>query len=329
VAVGPVLVLGALFDGVVCRSTRALLTLARRFGTPEVVLCGAADSGVLSVLGRYGAATVRSLWGPGVEEHPTAACVEALVALAVKTPPAAILIPADHAGHEIAARVALRLDAGLISDATDLRPEPDGLVATQSTPGGRHRVESTVVRGVPVCTVRTGAVPLVPAPVTAEARPFALDLPPRARAVRLVSRTPVTPGSRPDLATAAVVVAGGRGVGSRDLFDLVGELADELGGALGGSHTATELGWCPRHAQIDQTGCVIHPDLYLALGISGSVRHRAAVPDAGAIVAVDSDPAAPIFTIADLGVVGDLRDVVPELLAEVRRRRTRPDTEAR
>ncbi|GIJ46266.1 electron transfer flavoprotein subunit alpha [Virgisporangium aliadipatigenens] len=323
----PVLVLAELTDGVVSRSTRALLTLARRFGTPEVVLCGPAGDDTLSVLGRYGAPIVRTLWGPGVEEHPTAACVEALVALAVRTPPAAILLPADHAGHEIAARVAIRLDAGLISDAIDVRPDDSGLVATQSPPGGTHRVESTVVRGVPVCTVRTEAVPLVPAPVTARARPFALDLPPHARAVRLVERTAVAPGQRPDLATAAVVVAGGRGVGSQDLFDLVGELADELGGALGGSHTATELGWCPRHAQIDQTGCVIHPDLYLALGISGSVRHRAAVPDAGAIVAVDRDPAAPIFTIADLGVVGDLRDVVPELLAEVRRRKSRPHTE--
>jgi electron transfer flavoprotein alpha subunit len=144
------------------------------------------------------------------------------------------------------------------------------------------------------------------------------------RTVRRVSpaRRPVDP--RTDLGTAAVVVAGGRGIGSRDSFHLVDQVAEALGGAVGGSHAATELGWCPREAQIDQVGRIIHPRLYLALGISGSVRHRAGMQGARTIVAIDRDPAAPIFGIADLGIVGDLHQVVPELLAEIRRRKAHP-----
>ncbi|HKT01692.1 MAG TPA: FAD-binding protein, partial [Rugosimonospora sp.] len=126
------------------------------------------------------------------------------------------------------------------------------------------------------------------------------------------------------LATAAVVVAGGRGVGSREAFDLVRRLADALDGAVGGSHTATELGWCPREAQVDQIGAIVHPELYLALGISGSVRHQAGMRGAGTVVAVDRDPAAPIFELSDLGVVGDVEQVGAELLAEIGRRKVRP-----
>jgi electron transfer flavoprotein alpha subunit len=117
-------------------------------------------------------------------------------------------------------------------------------------------------------------------------------------------------------------VAGGRGIGSRESFELVHQLADALGGVAGGTHTAVELGWCDRDARIDIIGHVVHPQLYVALGVSGSVRHRAALPDVGTVLAVDNDPVAPIFGIADLAVVGDVHQVVPELLMEIRRRRS-------
>jgi electron transfer flavoprotein alpha subunit len=125
-----------------------------------------------------------------------------------------------------------------------------------------------------------------------------------------------------------VVVAGGHGLGSRNSFHLVDQVADALGGAVGGSHTATQLGWCPREAQVDQVGHIVHPGLYFALGISGSVRHQAGMHGAGTVVAIDRDPAAPIFAVADLGVVGDVHEVVPELLAEISRRKATPSTKA-
>jgi electron transfer flavoprotein alpha subunit len=241
----------------------------------------------------------------------------------------AILIAAGRAGQEIAARVAVRLDSGMISDAIDVRMCPDGPIAVQSVLAGSYRVESRVVRGIPVFTVRAEAVALQARPVDPAIHRVVMRFPRTLRSARRVSRIPTSAGHRPDLTTAAVVVAGGHGIGSRDSFQLVGQVADALGGAVGGSHTATELGWCPRDAQIDQLGSIVHPRLYLALGISGSMRHRAGMQGAGTIVAIDQDPAAPIFRIADLGVVGDVHQVVPELLAEIRRRRANPQIETR
>jgi electron transfer flavoprotein alpha subunit len=177
-----------------------------------------------------------------------------------------------------------------------------------------------VVRGVPIFAVRTEHVAAAPAPVTPAVRPVRLTFPESVRAVRgrpAAARPPA-------LAGAAVVVAGGRGVGSRAGFALVHRLAAALGGAAAGSHAATEHGWCPPQARVDQVGTIVHPSLYLALGISGSLRHRAGMGDATTIVAVDRDPAAPIFQLSDLGVVGDVHQVVPELLAEIERRRAVP-----
>jgi electron transfer flavoprotein alpha subunit len=321
--VAPVLVLveRAGTDATVCRSAGALLTLARRLGRPVAVLCGPVDAASVASLGRFGAATVCTVSSPAVDRYPAAARVEILVELARRMSPTAILVASGRAGQEIAARVAVRLDAGIVCDAVDVRMSPDGPVAVQSVLSGSYLVESRVVRGVPVFAVRTEAVALSVAPVKPMIHHVEMTFPGDVRATRLVSRVPRSAGRRPDLATAAVVVAGGHGVGSRDSFALVGRVADALGGAVGGSRTATELGWCPREARIDQTGRIVEPRLYFALGISGSVRHRAGMQRAATIVAIDHDPAAPIFRIADLGVVGDLHEVVPQLLAEIQRRR--------
>jgi electron transfer flavoprotein alpha subunit len=231
-------------DGTVRRSTCALLTVARRLGTPVAVLCGPVDAASIALLGRFGATTVCTVTSPEVDESPATSRVETLVELARRMSPTTILIASGRAGQEIAARVAVRLDSGIVTDAIDIRMGPDGPIAVQSVLAGSYLVESSVVRGVPVFTIRTGAT--------------------------------------------------------------------------------AELGWCPRDAKIDQIGRIIHPRLHIALGISGSVRHRAAIQGAGTIVAIDRDPAAPIFRIADLGVVGDLHQVIPELLAEIRRRKGQP-----
>lgn len=313
------------------RSTCALLTLARRLGPPVAVVYGPVDAASIALFGRFGAKTVCTVTSPEMAEYPAAARVETLVELAHRMSPTTILLPSGQAGQEIAARVAVRLDAGIVTDTTDIRMGPDGPIAVKPVLGGSYLVESSVVRGIPIFTVQTQAVaPVALDAASAEPTIHRVDMtfPARVRAVRRVSRVAKSAGHRPDLTTAAIVVAGGRGIGSRDSFHLVGQVADALGGAVGGSHTATELGWCPRDRQIGQPGRVIHPRLYLALGISGSVRHRAGMQSAGTIVAIDRDPAAPIFQVADLGIVGDLHQVVPELRAEVRRRRARPIIES-
>lgn len=300
------------------RSTCALLTVARRLGTPAAVLGGPADPACAALLGRFGAATIYSVTAPEVDDHPVAARVEMLVELVRRRPPAAILIASGRDGLEIAGRVAVRLDSGVLSDVVDVTAGPDGPVAVQSVQDGSYLVESCVVRGVPILVVRTEHITVVPAPVTPAVEPVRVTFPGSVRAVRQVSR------SARELSTAAVVVAGGRGVGSRRDFDLVRRLAAALGGVAAGSHAATELGWCPPDAQVDQVGTIVHPGLYLALGISGSLRHRSGMRGAGTIVAIDRDPGAPIFQLSDLAVVGDLHKVVPELLAEIERRRAQP-----
>ncbi|HEX5198325.1 electron transfer flavoprotein subunit alpha/FixB family protein [Paractinoplanes rhizophilus] len=341
--------------GRAARATCALLTLARRLGTPAVVagapangttraragtpatVTGGGKNGATqartprtvaggpasaATLGRFGAKTIYAATAPEMDEHPVAARVEMLVRLA-RHRPAAILVAADRDGLEIAGRVAVRLDSGFLSDVVDVTAGPDGPVAVQSVQGGAWRVESSVVRGVPVLAVRTEHVAITPAP--APARPVVttvrLTFPRSVRAVRQVARHRARPR---DLSTAAVIVAGGRGVGSAEGFELVRRLAAALDGVPAGSHAAAEQGWCPPQMQVDQVGQVVHPSLYLALGISGSLRHRAGMRGAGTVVAIDSDPQAPIFRLSDLGAVGDVHQVVPELLAEIERRRALP-----
>lgn len=308
-------------DGSVCRSTCALLTLARRLGSPTAVLCGPPGAAGVALLGRFGATTIATVTRGELDDHPAAARVELLSHLVRRTAPVAVLVASHRLGQEVAARLAARLSSGLISDAVDLRMDADGPVGVQAALLGAYLVESSVTRGVPVFTVRTDAVAPEPSPVEPAVERVGISFPPAVRAVRRIARRPAGAELRPDLATAAVVVAGGRGLGSRQSFGLVGALAEALRGTAGGSHTATELGWCPRRDQIDQVGTIVHPRLYLALGISGSVRHRAAMQHAETIVAIDRNPAAPIFDLADLGVVGDVHRVVPELLAEISRRK--------
>ncbi|MEV6596300.1 electron transfer flavoprotein subunit alpha/FixB family protein [Actinoplanes sp. NPDC051346] len=308
----------------VCRSTCALLTLARRLGPPMAVLCGPSDAASVALLGRFGAATIATIARGELDQHPAAARVELLSHLARRTTPAAVLVASHRLGQEIAARLAARLGSGLVSDAVDLRMGADGPVAVQSALLGAYRVESSVTRGIPVFTVRADAVAPTAAPMEPDVQRVHLNFPSAVRAVRRITRRPAGSELPPELATAAVVVAGGRGLGSRQSFGLVDALAKALHGTPGGSHTATELGWCPRREQIDQVGTIVHPRLYLALGISGSVRHRAAMRHAETIVAIDRNPRAPIFDVADLGVVGDVHRVVPELLAEISRRKAYP-----
>ena len=308
----------------VSRATCALLTVARRLGSPAVVLGGPADPACTALLGRFGAATIYSVAAPEVDDHPAAARVEMLVELARRTSPAAILIASGRDGLEIAGRLAVRLDSGVLSDVIDVMAGPEGPVAVQSVQGGSYLVESRVARGVPILAVRTEHITVVPAPVTPTVSAVRMTFPSSVRAVRTVSRPPRGGSRSPELSTAAVIVAGGRGVGSREAFDLVHRLAAALGGVAAGSHAAAEQGWCPRETQVDQVGTIVHPSLYLALGVSGSLRHRAGMQRAGTIVAIDSDPAAPIFQLADLGVVGDVHQVVPELLAEIERRKAQP-----
>jgi electron transfer flavoprotein alpha subunit len=318
--VAEVLVLVERSDGVVRKATLELLTLARRLGDPAALVCGAVDDATTGLLGEHGATRVYVVEASELDDYLVAPKVDALVAAVQHATPAAVLVTSGPEGTEVAARAAVRLDSGLVTDAVDVTAGDGGPLATQSVFSGSWTAQSQVVRGTPIITVRPNAVSpeAAPAQPAVEALPVQLGDPDRAG--RVVRRTPKTGTGRPDLADAAVVVAGGRGMGSAEAFEMLERLADALGGAVAASRAATDLGWYGHDFQIGQTGKTVAPQLYLASGISGAIQHRAGMQGSRTIVAINKDPKAPIFGIADLGVVGDAHTVLPALIAEVEKR---------
>ena len=316
-----VLVLVEHSDGVVRKTTLELLTLARRLGDPTALVCGPASDAILAVLGEHGAGRVFVVGDPSIEDYLVAPEVEALVGVVRRTTPAAVLLTSGPEGTEVAARAAVRLDSGIITDAVDVQPGDDGPLVTQSVFSGAWTTQSKVVRGTPIITVRPKSVEPEVAAVQPVVETVEVELTAAERTARVLRRTPKAHTVRPDLADADVVVAGGRGMGSAEAFGLLEQLADALGGAVAASRAATDLGWYGHDFQIGQTGKTVAPQLYLAGGISGAIQHRAGMQGSRTIVAINKDPKAPIFSIADLGVVGDVHTVLPALVAEVEKRK--------
>ncbi|HEY0699896.1 MAG TPA: electron transfer flavoprotein subunit alpha/FixB family protein, partial [Micromonospora sp.] len=221
-------------------------------------------------------------------------------------------------GKEIAGRLAVKLDNGLLTDVVGL--DADG-VATQVAFAGSTIVRSKVTKGLPLVTLRPNSVDPTPAPASPAVEQLDVALGDADRLARVVQRVAEQKGSRPELTEASVVVSGGRGVGNADNFTVVEELADLLGGAVGASRAAVDSGFYPHQFQVGQTGKSVSPQLYIALGISGAIQHRAGMQTSKTIVAVNKDGEAPIFELADFGVVGDLFKVVPQAADEIRKRR--------
>ncbi|MFF1717975.1 electron transfer flavoprotein subunit alpha/FixB family protein [Streptomyces sviceus] len=317
-----ILVLVDHVDGAVRKPTLELLTLARRLGEPSAVFLGPGADRASEVLGRYGAQKIHVVDAPEVDEYLVTPAVDALTQIAERTGPAAILLPSGPDGKEIAARVALRLGSGLITDAVDVTAGPDGPVTEQSAFAATYQVTAHVTQGVPVITVKPNAA----APEAAPAEPVIekqdVTFGPASQAVRVLSRTPRERGDRPELTEADLVVSGGRGVNGAENFALIERVADALGAAVGASRAAVDAGWYPHSHQVGQTGTQVSPQLYLAAGISGAIQHRAGMQTSKTIVAVNKDADAPIFELADLGVVGDLFQVLPQLVDEIERRRS-------
>jgi len=318
--VAEILVLVEHLDGTPKKVTNELLTLARTLGEPSAVWVGGGAEAASEALGQYGAARVYVADDPELEQYAVAPKAELLAHLVTEKSPAAVLLASTAEGKEVAGRLAVRVDSGVITDAVRLDVD---LVADQSVFGGDVLVRSQVRRGVPIVTVRPNSVPPEPAdamPAPALER-VSVQLSAAAKGARVLDRVVEKKGGRPELAEAAIVVSGGRGVGGADGFGVVEELADALGAAVGASRAATDAGWYPHQNQVGQTGKTVSPQLYVALGISGAIQHRAGMQTSKTIVAVNKDREAPIFELVDFGVVGDLFDVVPALTAEVQRRK--------
>lgn len=309
-----VLVQNAGTDGAVSKATRELLTLARRLGEPAAVVFGTADTDVLA---RFGARTVYVFDDPALADFLVAPQAAALAALVADRAPGALLVTSTTEGKEIAALVALRTGSGLVYDAIDVQPGADGPTTLQSVFAGSCTVSATVTRGVPVIAVKPNSVTPEEDPEQWDAVvtvvPFAV--PDGVRLARIITSTPKQAASdRPELGEATVVVSGGRGTGGD--FSQVEAFADALGAAVGASRAAVDAGWYPHGLQVGQTGKVVSAQLYVAAGISGAIQHRAGMQTSKLIVAVNTDPEAPIFELADFGVVGDLKVVLPQATDE-------------
>jgi electron transfer flavoprotein alpha subunit len=300
--------------------TCELLTLARQFGEPSAVWIGAGAQGGRERLAEFGAAKVYVADGGGVEDYVVAPAAEVLAGLVARQSPAAVFIAATPEGKEVAGRLAVKTGSGVITDAVGLTAGDGGPVAEQSIFGGAIVVQSRVRTGTPIVAVRPNSAAAEPAPAAAGIEPAGVELTDAARAVKVTERVIAERGERPELTEAAIVVSGGRGVGNAENFALIEKLADSLGAAVGASRAATDAGWYPHQFQVGQTGKTVSPQLYLAVGISGAIQHRAGMQTAKTIMVINKDPEAPIFELADFGVVGDLFQVVPQLTEEIERR---------
>ena len=320
-----VLVLVEHTDGAVKKITNELLTAAARLGEPSAVVVGAPGSaqGVAAALAAYGAAKIYAAESDDVGGYLVAPVAEILAGLVAQATPAAVLLASTRDNKEIGARLAFKIGSGILTDAVDLDAAGDGLiVANQSVFGGAVSVHSSVPTGVPVVTLRANSVAPVEAAGAGEIVEVAIQMSDQAKSAVITDRTIEAKGSRPSLGDASVIVSGGRGVGSADNFAIIEKLADSLGAAVGASRAATDAGWVPHQMQVGQTGVTVSPQLYLAVGISGAIQHRAGMQTSKTIVAVNKDPEAPIFELADFGVVGDLFEVAPALTQELTARKS-------
>jgi electron transfer flavoprotein alpha subunit len=309
-------------DGDVTKVTLELLTLARRLGEPSAVFVGSGFDTAKDRLAEYGAAKVYVADADEVTDYLVGPSVDVLAkVLADAGEVAAVLLSSGAEGKEIAGRLAIRTGSGLITDATDVIPSGDGLLAEQPVFGGSTVVQSRVTTGTPIITLRPNSTAPEAAPAAADRVDVRVQLSDAAKGARITDRVVEEKGERPDLSGAAIVVSGGRGVGSGENFSVIEALADALGAAVGASRAATDAGWYPHQHQVGQTGKTVSPQLYIAAGISGAIQHRAGMQTSKTIVAVNKDPEAPIFELVDFGVVGDLHQVLPALTDEVTKRK--------
>ena len=315
-------------DGQPRKISLQLLSAARAVASElgaeiSAVWLGAGADGAAATLGAHGAVRVHHWDSVDAKGFVTVPQVEALEQLVGATSPAGLIFASSNHVKDVAARLAVRVGGGIITDATGLAVDGGVLVATTAVFGGDVITTSRVADGsLPIVGIAPNAFPVEEVGgAAATVVPFSVAISDAARSAPVVEVVQQASVDRPDIAEAAIVVSGGRGLGEASGFELLERLADLLGAGVGASRAATDAGWYPHRYQIGQTGRTISPTLYLGTGVSGAIQHRAGMQTSQYVVAVNKDPEAPIFQIADFGVVGDLHQVVPQLIAAIEARR--------
>ncbi len=314
-------VYGEVVDDAVTSTTLEMVTKAAEVGTAEAILLGPAPDHAVELLGRHGASKVYRSADPVFRDYLTLPAAAVLESLIREHKPAAVLLASSYGGRDVAAALSASLDCGAITDVADFTLTDGAVEAKIPALGASYWNTATLAHDdVKLLLVRPKSFEPTPNPRTPEVEEIAPPDDANLRKIQLKDKV-VAKAEGPQLDSANVIVAGGRGLAAEENFDMLRELADLLGGAVGATRAVVDSGWVPYSLQIGQTGKTVKPDLYIACGISGAVQHLAGMKDSKMIVAVNKDADAPIFQMCDLGIVGDVFKVVPQLIEELKARK--------
>jgi len=288
-----------------------LLTKARDLGDVTVVYLGAGGDDVFASLGDHGATSVAHV--DAGDRLPSAPLAAALADKAAAEHPDLILFGQAYTDRDVAGRLSARLGVGVLSNTADIRVTDDGVETDHEIFGGARLATAAMSQRPSIVLVRPKSFTAEPSGgPTPDVTP--LELGDAGRSEARITGSHVEEREGPQLGDAAIVVSGGRGLGSADAYDLIEKVAKPLGAATGATRAIVDAGWVPYAKQVGQTGKTVKPDVYIAAGISGAMQHLVGMKDAGTIIAINKDPDAPIFGVADLGIVGDVHKVLPQLI---------------
>jgi len=302
-------------------TTLEMLSKASDVGTAEAILLGPAPDSAIETLGNHGAVMVYRSPDAVYRDYLTLPAAETIASLIRKHEPAVMLFASSYYGRDVAAALSATLDCGAIADVSDFVLKDGSVEATIPALGGSYQNTSTLVNpGTKLLLVRPKSFEPKPSSNTATVAEVVAASDPANQKAHVTDRVTVKQEG-PQLEGAKFVVSGGRGLKGAEQFEMLRGLADLLGGAVGASRAAVDAGWVPYATQVGQTGKTVKPEVYFACGISGAIQHLAGMKESKTIIAINKDPEAPIFQVSDLGVVGDVFQVVPQLIEEIKKRK--------